>query len=84
MNKKQIVVLILGIIAIILSVVLTPRYKLSWSDASQNYIITEQSSTLYNRAKGEVKFHWDKILTYSGIAVVVCGVLLFVLGGKNE
>lgn len=82
MNKKQWFVLFLGIIAIIAIVIFTPRYKVSWIDA-ENFIVTEQSSSLYKRASGTVKLHWDKIILYSSLTVLACAGIAFVLREKN-
>lgn len=82
MNKKQLFVLFLGIIALIAIAVLTPRYKLTKID-SKNYIKTEQSSSLYPRCSGVTKLHWDKIFVYWGATLFVSGALLFALKGKN-
>jgi hypothetical protein len=86
MNKKQNIILGLGVLGLILIVLFTPRYKIAWID-SKNFIQTEQSSSLYKRSKGDVKLHWDKILIYAGITVSLCGILMFIVrrkGGKNN
>ena len=82
MSKKQMIVLGLGIIGIILIVLLTPRYKITWID-SLNFIKTEQYSSLYKRSKGAVRLHWDKILIYSGFTLLVSGILIFGLRDKH-
>lgn len=82
MNRKQSAVLALGVIGIILIVIFTPRYKITWLD-SNNFVKTEQTSSLYKRSAGTVKFHWEKILVYSSITVVACGILLFVFKEKR-
>ena len=82
MNKKQIIVIVLGVIALGLIVLLTPRYKITWI-GSNSFIKTEQSSSLYKKSSGEVKFKWKKISFYSGIAIVTCGILLLLLKDKN-
>lgn len=86
MNKKQNIILGLGVLSLILIVLFTPRYKITWID-SKNFIQTEQSSSLYKRSKGDIKLHWDKILIYGGIAVSLCGILMFTVrrkDGKNN
>lgn len=83
MNSKQLLILALGGIGIVLIVLFTPKYKITWID-SQNYIKTEQTSPLYKRSRGTVQFHWEKILIYSGAATLVCGLLIFFTKEKNE
>ncbi|MDD5018856.1 MAG: hypothetical protein PHH75_01610 [Candidatus Omnitrophica bacterium] len=82
MNKKQIAVILLGIIALVLIFFLTPRYKIT-SIGGDNYIITEQSSSLYERSQGAVKLHWEKISLYGGIALLACGGLAVVFRRKK-
>ncbi|OIO36083.1 MAG: hypothetical protein AUJ74_03690 [Candidatus Omnitrophica bacterium CG1_02_44_16] len=82
MNKKQLSALALGIVTIILIVYFTPRYKVTQID-SKNFIITEQTSTLYKRSTGKESLHWEKILLYSGIPVLACCLAIFSLRGKN-
>jgi len=83
MNKKQIIILILEILAIVLIVWLTPRYKIT-DIGGNNYIITEQTSSLYERTHGAVKLHWGKVFLYTGITIPVCGLFVWVLRRKNE
>lgn len=86
MNKKQGVVLLAGVIGVILIVFFAPRYKITWID-SKNFVMTEQKSSLYNRCKGQVKYHWDKIALYAGLLILLEGFLLFALrdqSGKNN
>ncbi len=83
MNTKQIAVIILGIIGLIACVYLTPRYKILWID-SQNFIKTEQTSSLYKRSKGQEKLHWDRIAMIGGGIILVCGILVFVLKEKKN
>ncbi|MFH0877599.1 MAG: hypothetical protein V1863_05180 [Candidatus Omnitrophota bacterium] len=78
MNKKQVFALVLGTIAIILIVIFTPRYKITWID-SVNFVKTEQTSSLYKRSKGTVKLHWDKILFYGGAVLAGTAVAFFAL-----
>lgn len=82
MNKKQWIVVLLALSALALIYFLTPRYKLIQID-EKNYIRTEQSSSLYQRSKGQVKLHWEKIGLYAGITLLTTGVLLLVLRRKN-
>jgi hypothetical protein len=82
MNKKQLYALVLGIVAIALIVYFTPRYKITQID-SENFIITEQTSTLYKRSTGKEGLHWDKILLYSGISAFVCCLAIFSLREKH-
>ena len=82
MNNKQLIVIALGIAAITLIVIFTPRYKITWI-GSTNFIKTEQTSTLYKRSKGKESLHWDKIALYSSIPILVCGIAAFSLRKKN-
>jgi hypothetical protein len=82
MNKKQLIIIWCGIIAVILIVIFTPRYKISWID-SQNFVQTEQTSTLYKRSKGVEKRHWDKIALTSGITLAASILLVFALREKH-
>ncbi|MFA5038772.1 MAG: hypothetical protein WC732_03740 [Candidatus Omnitrophota bacterium] len=82
MNKKQWLVLIVGVIALGLIFFLTPRYKITQID-QDNYIRTEQSSALYERSSGTVKLHWEHIALYAAITVLACGILLVSLRRKN-
>lgn len=83
MNKKQIAVLALAIIGIVLIVIFTPRYKITWID-SKNFIKTEQSSPLYKRSTGKESLYWDKIALYSGLTVVLAAILLRALRSKHD
>lgn len=83
MNKKQIGVLALAIIGIVLIVIFTPRYKITWID-SKNYIKTEQSSPLYKRSGGKESLYWDKISIFSGLTVVAAAILIYSLRSRHE
>ncbi len=83
MNKKQIAALALGILAIALIIIFTPRYKITRID-TENFIITEQTSTLYKRSTGKENLHWEKILLYSGISAFTCCLAIFYLRGRND
>ena len=83
MNNKQIVVLGLCVIAIVLIVIFTPRYKITWLD-SKNYVLTEQTSALFKRSAGKAKLHWDKIALYAGLTLIAGGVALLLLRDKDE
>lgn len=78
MNKKQGTVLLLGIAAVVLIVIFTPRYKITWMD-SENFIKTEQSSPLYKRSSGKALMHWDRIGLYGGAVLALCGLLIALL-----
>ncbi|MBI5872893.1 MAG: hypothetical protein HZB36_01960 [Candidatus Omnitrophica bacterium] len=82
MNKKQITVLTLEVIAIVLIVIFTPRYKITWLD-SENFIKTEQTSPLYKRSKAKESLHLDKIAIYSGLVAMASGLLIFGLRDKR-
>jgi hypothetical protein len=82
MNKKQITVILVGVVALVLVFFLTPRYKIT-SVGGDNYIMTEQSSALYERSKGTVKLHWDKISLYAGIALLAYAGLFWGLRTKK-
>ena len=82
MNKKQILAISLGIVAIGVIVILTPHYKITWIN-TRDYIITEQSSSLYKQSRGLVKYRWDKIVPPCGLVVLACGVFVFILREKN-
>ncbi|QAT16892.1 hypothetical protein BU251_03665 [Candidatus Velamenicoccus archaeovorus] len=82
MNKKQLIVLVAGILALILIAWFTPRYKVT-AIGGDNYIITEQTSSLYERSRGAVRLHWDKILLYEGLAIPICGLLMWAFRRKN-
>lgn len=78
MNKKQLIVLALCVIAVVLIVLFTPRYKITWIN-SDNYVLTEQSSALFKRSAGPAKLHWDKIALYAGLTLLVGGAAIFIL-----
>ena len=85
MNKKQWAVVILGVLILVAIFIFTPRYKMT-AIGGDNYIITEQSSSLYARSQGAIRLHWDKISLYAGATVVACGILIGLLrtrGTKN-
>jgi hypothetical protein len=82
MNSKQIATLCLSVIGIVLIVIFTPKYKITWID-SENFIRTEQTSALYKRSKGQEKYNWDKIAVYSGGVIAGCGLLMFALRDKD-
>jgi hypothetical protein len=83
MNAKQIVVVVLAVIAIMSVTFLMPQYKIQYMDAN-NFIVTEQSSPLYARALGQIKRHWERILPISGGILLAAGVLCFVLRNKRR
>jgi hypothetical protein len=83
MNKKQRIVLSMGIISIALIIIFAPRYKITRINTN-DYIITEQSSALYKQSKGLVRYHWDKIAARSGLAVLTYAALIFFMKEKNE
>jgi hypothetical protein len=83
MNNKQIIILVLCVIAVTLIVIYTPQYKITWLD-SKNYVQTEQSSPLYKRSKAPAKKHWDKIALYTGLTLMVAGIMVLVLKDKND
>ena len=60
----------------------TPRYKITRID-EKNFLITEQTSPLFKRTNGEVRFHIDKIVLYSSVWIVTGAVLLIALKGKD-
>ena len=82
MNRKQILASASGIVGIVLFVIFTPHYKVTWLNA-HDYIITEQSSSLYKQSKGLVKYRWDKIAPPCGLIVLTCGIFVFILREKN-
>lgn len=83
MNAKQIAVIIIGIIGIAAVTYFTPRYKIILID-SENFIKTEQTSSLYKRSGGKEKLHWDKIVPISGGIILVGGILVFLLKEKRK
>ncbi len=83
MNKKQIVVIVLAAIAIALIVYFTPRYKITWID-SNNFVKTEQTSSLYKRTKGKENFYWDRITVYSSAVVILTGIMIFTFRRPNN
>ncbi len=82
MNKRQTIVLILAVMGIALIFFLTPKYKITWID-SENFIKTEQTSSLYKRSQGKVQLHWDRIFKYSGIVFVTGAILIFILKERH-
>ena len=82
MNKKQLIILILEILAIVLIVWFTPRYKIT-DIGGNNYIITEQTSSLYERSHGAVRLHWDKVLLYTGMTLPIYGLFAWALRRKK-
>ena len=82
MNRKQILASAIGILGIVLIVIFTPHYKITWLNA-HDYIITEQSSSLYKQSKGFVKYRWDRIIPPCGLIALTCGVFVFILREKN-
>lgn len=82
MNSKQTAVIIIGILGIIATVFLTPRYKIIMID-SQNFIKTEQTSSLYKRSGGKEKLHWDRIAPISGGIAILCVALAALLREKK-
>jgi hypothetical protein len=83
MNTKQIAVIIIGIVGIAAVTYFTPRYKIILID-SENYIKTEQTSSLYKRSAGKEKLHWDKIVPISGGILLLGGILIFLLREKKK
>ena len=83
MNKKQQFILALTLISIILIVIFTPRYKITWVD-SKNFIRTEQTSSLYKRSHGKECLHWDKIALYAGSLLAGCGIALFLSRRRRD
>jgi hypothetical protein len=81
-NKKQIVILVVGALAIAAIVYLMPRYKMVRVDAN-NYIITEQSSPLFKRSQGELRLHWNWIAPSSGGVILLAGLGVFFLRDKR-
>ena len=82
MNSKQIVTLGFIILAIAAIVFFMPRYKMVKVDAD-NYIITEQSSPLFKRSKGEIRLHWNWIIPASGGVVLLGGLGVFLMKERN-
>lgn len=82
MNKKQLIALAMGIVSIVAIGFLTPKYKIL-EIGPENYIITEQTSSLYKRSQGKEKLHWDKIFIYSSAPLLITGVLLLTLKDKH-
>ena len=81
MNTKQKFILFLGVIGVVGIAFFTPRYKITQID-EKNFLITEQTSPLFKRSNGEVKFHVDKILLYSSLWILTDGILLLVYSGS--
>ena len=76
MNKKQVITLFISIIALVLIYFFTPRYKIIWIDAD-NFVKTEQTSSLYKRSKGKESLYWDRIALFSGIVIIISVILIF-------
>lgn len=70
------------VIGIVLIVIFTPRYKIAWID-KQNFIRTEQTSSLYKRSKGKENLHWERIALYSGAMILAAGILITVSRSKH-
>lgn len=83
MNIKQVIILAVALIAILAATFLMPQYKIHYIN-SENFIITEQSSPLYERSLGEVRRHWDRILPVSGGILLAGGILCFLLRNKRR
>ncbi len=83
MNIKQTVVVVVTLVTSLAVTFLMPPYKI-YSIDSKNFIITEQSSPLYARALGEVRYHWDRILPISGSILLLGGILCFLLRNKRR
>ncbi|MFH1690960.1 MAG: hypothetical protein ABIC68_00100 [Candidatus Omnitrophota bacterium] len=81
LNVKQVIVLVLGVCAFGLCIYFAPRYKITEMGPG-NYIKTEQSSSLYKRSSGKVKFYWGRIFLYEGAIILSCGILMFLLKKK--
>lgn len=73
----------LGIAAVVLTVIFTPRYKITWID-SENFIKTEQSSPLYKRSSGKALMHWDRIGLCGAPIAALCGLLIFLLKERKS
>ncbi len=82
MNKKQKILLYLSVLGVGLIVYFTPRYKITQID-EKNFLITEQTSPLFKRSHGEVKYHIDKILIYSSLWLLIDGILLVTFRSKR-
>jgi hypothetical protein len=79
---KQILISVAAVVGIVLIVIFTPRYKITWID-KQNFIKTEQTSSLYKRSKGKENLYWDKIALYAGATILAAGVLVFLSRDKH-
>ncbi|MGE5280611.1 MAG: hypothetical protein ACM3L6_07715 [Deltaproteobacteria bacterium] len=82
MNIKQITVLAVALIAIVGVTLLMPQYKIQYID-TKNFIVTEQSSPLFERSRGQTRRHWNRILPIAGGVLFVSGILCFVLRDKR-
>jgi len=83
MNIKQIIVLAVALIGILAVIFLISPYKIHYID-SKNFIITKQSSPLYERALGEVRRPWNRILPISGGILLSSGILCLLLRNKRR
>jgi len=82
-NVKQIIVLALALAGIVVVIAVTPPYKMHHL-GGDNYVITEATSPLYDRALGEVRRHWDRILPKAGGILLLSGILCFLLRNKRR
>ena len=82
MNKKQGMIIFFAVVAVTLIVIFTPRYKIFWID-SDNFVKTEQTSSLYKRSQGKEHLYWDKVALYSGATIIVAGIFVFTLRNKR-
>lgn len=83
LNTKQIIVIVIGFCAVILSIYFAPRYKMT-EISPGNYIKTEQSSSLYKRSTGKVKFYWGRMFLYESAILLFCGILTFLFKSKPK
>ena len=83
LNTKQIIILIFGVCIFALGIYFAPRYKMT-EIGPGSYIKTEQSSTLYKRSSGKVKFYWGLIVLYESAILLSCGVFTLLLRTKQN
>jgi len=83
MNTKQIIILAGTLIVIVGVTFLIPQYKIQYINA-KSYIITERSSPLYERSRGQVRRHWNRILPISGGILLSSGILCLLLRNKRR
>jgi len=83
MNTKIVIVLVVALIGIVAVTLLMPQYKIHYMNAD-NFIITEQTSPLYERSLGEVKRHWDRIMPINGGILLAGGILCLFLRNKRR